>query len=177
MPHRSRGLAVHRRRARCRRSLGGRVCRLAGSRCRFSSSPASSCSSFAIPTGDVAERRDQSCCRRPTAACWSRAPAQPRRRAARRVAADQHFPVADGRAREPRAGLGPRHARRATRPAGFCRPTAHDAATTNERSEIWIDHGGQMIVARQIVGMLARRVVCRAASRAPTCRPATATAS
>jgi len=38
----------------------------------------------------------------------------------------------------------------------------HDAATTNERSEIWIDHGGQMVVARQIVGILARRVVCRA---------------
>ena len=38
----------------------------------------------------------------------------------------------------------------------------HDAAATNERSEIWIDHGGQIIVARQIVGILARRVVCRA---------------
>jgi phosphatidylserine decarboxylase len=37
----------------------------------------------------------------------------------------------------------------------------HDAGTTNERSEIWIDHGGQTVVARQIVGMLARRVVCR----------------
>jgi phosphatidylserine decarboxylase len=37
----------------------------------------------------------------------------------------------------------------------------HDAGTTNERSEIWIDHNGQTIVARQIVGMLARRVVCR----------------
>jgi phosphatidylserine decarboxylase len=37
----------------------------------------------------------------------------------------------------------------------------HDAAAANERSEIWIDHGGQMIVARQIVGILARRVVCR----------------
>jgi phosphatidylserine decarboxylase len=37
----------------------------------------------------------------------------------------------------------------------------HDAGTANERSEIWIDHGGQAIVARQIVGMLARRVVCR----------------
>ena len=36
-----------------------------------------------------------------------------------------------------------------------------DAATANERSEIWIDHGGQPIVARQIVGLLARRVVCR----------------
>jgi phosphatidylserine decarboxylase len=36
-----------------------------------------------------------------------------------------------------------------------------DAATVNERSEIWIDHAGQTIVARQIVGILARRVVCR----------------
>jgi phosphatidylserine decarboxylase len=37
----------------------------------------------------------------------------------------------------------------------------HDAGATNERSEIWIEHGGRMIVVRQIVGMLARRVVCR----------------
>jgi len=41
-------------------------------------------------------------------------------------------------------------------------PAYHDdAATANERSEIWIDHHGQPIVARQIVGILARRVVCR----------------
>jgi len=31
----------------------------------------------------------------------------------------------------------------------------------NERSEIWFDHHGTPIVARQVVGMLARRVVCR----------------
>jgi phosphatidylserine decarboxylase len=37
----------------------------------------------------------------------------------------------------------------------------HDAGSLNERSEIWIDHDGQPIVTRQIVGMLARRVVCR----------------
>src|ERR1700676_4793866 len=36
-----------------------------------------------------------------------------------------------------------------------------DAATVNERSEIWIDHRGQAIVACQIVGIMARRVVCR----------------
>ncbi len=42
----------------------------------------------------------------------------------------------------------------------------HDAATSNERSEIWIDHRGQTIVARQIVGVLARRVVCRVAAGA-----------
>ena len=37
----------------------------------------------------------------------------------------------------------------------------HDAGAVNERTEIWIDHDGQPIVARQVVGMLARRVVCR----------------
>jgi phosphatidylserine decarboxylase len=37
----------------------------------------------------------------------------------------------------------------------------HDAASANERSEIWMDHDGQTIVFRQIVGILARRVVCR----------------
>jgi phosphatidylserine decarboxylase len=36
-----------------------------------------------------------------------------------------------------------------------------DAGSENERSEIWIDHGGRTVVARQIVGILARRVVCR----------------
>jgi phosphatidylserine decarboxylase len=39
----------------------------------------------------------------------------------------------------------------------------HDAATANERSEIWLDHGSQTVVARQVVGILARRVVCRVA--------------
>jgi phosphatidylserine decarboxylase len=39
----------------------------------------------------------------------------------------------------------------------------HDASTANERSEVWIDHDGQPVVARQIVGVLARRVVCRVA--------------
>jgi len=37
----------------------------------------------------------------------------------------------------------------------------HDAAGHNERSEVWIDHGGKTVVFRQIVGILARRVVCR----------------
>lgn len=46
-------------------------------------------------------------------------------------------------------------------PGNFLAAYRHDAATANERSEIWIDHGGQAIVARQIVGILARRVVCR----------------
>jgi phosphatidylserine decarboxylase len=46
-------------------------------------------------------------------------------------------------------------------PGRFLPAYRHDAGTANERSEIWIDHAGQMVVARQIVGMLARRVVCR----------------
>jgi phosphatidylserine decarboxylase len=42
-------------------------------------------------------------------------------------------------------------------------PAYHDnAAASNERSEIWIDHDGQTVIVRQIVGILARRVVCRA---------------
>jgi phosphatidylserine decarboxylase len=46
-------------------------------------------------------------------------------------------------------------------PGRFLPAYRHDAAKVNERSEIWIDHHGQPIVARQIVGILARRVVCR----------------
>ncbi|HEY2908202.1 MAG TPA: phosphatidylserine decarboxylase [Vicinamibacterales bacterium] len=48
-------------------------------------------------------------------------------------------------------------------PGRFLPAYRHDAATTNERSEIWIEHRGQTVVARQIVGILARRVVCRVA--------------
>ena len=46
---------------------------------------------------------------------------------------------------------------------GTFRIASHKEATTeNERSEVWIDHRGQTIITRQIVGFLARRVVCRA---------------
>jgi len=51
-------------------------------------------------------------------------------------------------------------------PGRFVPAYRHDAGSTNERSEIWIDHGGQTVVARQIVGILARRVVCRVQSGA-----------
>ena len=49
------------------------------------------------------------------------------------------------------------------KPGRFLPAYRHDAGSDNERSEIWIDHDGQPVVARQIVGMLARRVVCRVA--------------
>ena len=47
------------------------------------------------------------------------------------------------------------------KPGKFLPAYRHDAGSANERSEIWIDHHGQQVVARQIVGILARRVVCR----------------
>jgi phosphatidylserine decarboxylase len=46
-------------------------------------------------------------------------------------------------------------------PGQFLPAYRPDAGAVNERSEIWVDHNGQSIVARQIVGILARRVVCR----------------
>ena len=48
-------------------------------------------------------------------------------------------------------------------PGRFLPAYRENAGATNERSEIWIDHRGQTIVMRQIVGILARRVVCRVA--------------
>jgi phosphatidylserine decarboxylase len=44
---------------------------------------------------------------------------------------------------------------------GTVRPAYHHDAHRNEQSEIWFDHRGQTIVARQVVGAMARRVVCR----------------
>lgn len=47
------------------------------------------------------------------------------------------------------------------RPGRFLPAYRHAAASQNERNEIWIDHDGQLVVCRQVVGFLARRVVCR----------------
>ena len=46
-------------------------------------------------------------------------------------------------------------------PGRFLPAYRPEAAAENERSEISIDHDGQTIVCRQVVGLLARRVVCR----------------
>jgi phosphatidylserine decarboxylase len=40
-------------------------------------------------------------------------------------------------------------------------PAYRAGASANEHSEIWMDHDGQTIVIRQVVGVMARRVVCR----------------
>lgn len=47
------------------------------------------------------------------------------------------------------------------RPGKFLPAFREEAASENERCEIWIRHQGQDVVCRQVVGLLARRVVCR----------------
>lgn len=44
---------------------------------------------------------------------------------------------------------------------GTFKPAYRHDASRNEHSEIWIESGGTVIVTRQVVGVLARRVVCR----------------
>lgn len=46
------------------------------------------------------------------------------------------------------------------RPGTFL-PAYDEASNANELNEVWIDHNGQTIVFRQVVGILARRIVCR----------------
>jgi phosphatidylserine decarboxylase len=46
------------------------------------------------------------------------------------------------------------------RPGRFL-PAYDEGSNDNELNEIWIDHNGQTIVVRQVVGILARRIVCR----------------
>jgi phosphatidylserine decarboxylase len=47
-------------------------------------------------------------------------------------------------------------------PGRFLPAYKAEAGDLNEYTEVWIDHFGQPIVFRQIVGILARRIVCRA---------------
>ena len=42
-------------------------------------------------------------------------------------------------------------------------PAYNEGSNDNEANEIWIDHNGETIVVRQVVGVLARRIVCRVA--------------
>jgi phosphatidylserine decarboxylase len=46
-------------------------------------------------------------------------------------------------------------------PGRFLPAYKKESGDLNERSEVTIDHSGQPVVVRQIVGVLARRVVCR----------------
>lgn len=46
------------------------------------------------------------------------------------------------------------------RPGSFL-PAYDERSNDNELNELWIDANGQSVVVRQVVGMLARRIVCR----------------
>jgi phosphatidylserine decarboxylase len=46
-------------------------------------------------------------------------------------------------------------------PGKFLPAYREEAGTLNEWTEVWFDHGGTAVVLRQIVGILARRIVCR----------------
>jgi phosphatidylserine decarboxylase len=46
-------------------------------------------------------------------------------------------------------------------PGSFLPAYKAEAGDLNEFTEVWVDHGGQTVVVRQIVGVLARRIVCR----------------
>jgi phosphatidylserine decarboxylase len=59
-----------------------------------------------------------------------------------------------------RAPVGGRILRIDYRPGKFL-PAYDEGSNDNELNEIWIDHDGQTIVVRQVVGILARRIVCR----------------
>jgi len=51
---------------------------------------------------------------------------------------------------------------RVERQPGRFLPAYRPEARLNERTELWLDHGGTPVVVRQVVGVLARRIVCRA---------------
>lgn len=65
-----------------------------------------------------------------------------------------------------RVPMGGRVTRIVETPGRFLPAYRHEAASQNERTEIWIERAGQTIVCRQVVGMLARRIVCRLAEGA-----------
>jgi phosphatidylserine decarboxylase len=47
------------------------------------------------------------------------------------------------------------------KPGRFLPAYRPNAARDNERNEVWIDHESRTVVCRQVVGVLARRIVCR----------------
>jgi phosphatidylserine decarboxylase len=59
-----------------------------------------------------------------------------------------------------RSPVGGRITRIDYRPGKFL-PAYKEASNDNELNELWIESGGRTIVFRQVVGLLARRIVCR----------------
>ena len=46
------------------------------------------------------------------------------------------------------------------RPGKFL-PAYNEGSNDNELNEVWVEYGGRTVVFRQVVGLLARRIVCR----------------
>ena len=61
-----------------------------------------------------------------------------------------------------RMPIGGRVTRVQYHPGRFLPAYKAEAGDLNEYTEVWLDHEGQTVVFRQIVGVLARRIVCRA---------------
>lgn len=59
-----------------------------------------------------------------------------------------------------RTPVGGRVARVDYRPGKFL-PAYNEGSNDNALNEVWIEHDGRAVVFRQVVGMLARRIVCR----------------
>jgi phosphatidylserine decarboxylase len=62
-----------------------------------------------------------------------------------------------------RAPLSGRVTRVSYKPGKFLPAYTPESGAVNERAEVWIDHDGRPAVYRQVVGVLARRVVARVA--------------
>jgi phosphatidylserine decarboxylase len=60
-----------------------------------------------------------------------------------------------------RVPVGGRVTRVEYNPGRYLAAYRDEAATENERNEIWVDHAGTTVIFRQITGVLVRRVVCR----------------
>ena len=62
-------------------------------------------------------------------------------------------------------------------PGSFLPAYRDEAGTHNEWTEVWFDHDGTVVVCRQIVGILARRIVTRLRGGAAGERVASGSAS
>jgi phosphatidylserine decarboxylase len=60
-----------------------------------------------------------------------------------------------------RVPFGGRLTRVSYQPGRFLPAYKAESGAQNERTELWVERGGRTVVFRQVVGVLARRVVCR----------------
>jgi phosphatidylserine decarboxylase len=107
----------------------------------------------------VVTQRPGPCCRRPTDGSWSRIADWTGVSAASWQQISIFLSPMDVHVN--RMPVGGKVAKVRYHPGRFLPAYRPDAGDLNEYAEVWVDHGGQPIVVRQIVGILARRIVCR----------------